>query len=62
MIGDLDRSSRPVCVKEDEQVDGAVAPIFVVVTFKPAQRRRDSLSHFADQLRRAFVKANHRTL
>ena len=60
--GDLDLAPRPVRVEEDEEIDGAVAAVLVIVAFKPARLGRDRLAHLADELDRALVEADHRPL
>ena len=45
---DLDPAPRAMCVKEDKEIDGAVAAILVIEAFGPSRRRRDWL----DALRR----------
>jgi hypothetical protein len=49
-------------VEEDEQIDGAVAAIFAVVALKLARLGGNGLTHFADELGRAFVEADHGSL
>ena len=49
-------------VEKNEEIDGAVATVLVVVTFELAGRGRDWLTHLADELDRAFVEADHRSL
>jgi hypothetical protein len=62
MLGDLDLAPGPVRVEEDEQVDGAVAPILVVITLELPRFGRNRLAHLADELGRALVEAHHRPL
>src|ERR1700722_13162395 len=59
---DLDPAPRAMCVKEDKEIDGAVAAILVIEAFGPSRRRRDWLTRFADELAGAFVEADHRPL
>ena len=49
-------------VDADEEIDGAVAAVLAIVTFELTRLGRDRLAHFADQLDRALVEANHRPL
>ena len=46
-------------VKEDEEIDGAVAAILVIEALGPSRRGRDRLARFADELGGAFVEADH---
>jgi hypothetical protein len=62
LVSDLDPAPGSVRVEKDEQVDGAVAAIFIVEAFQPARRGRDRLAGLADQLGRALVEAHHRPL
>ena len=41
---------------------GAITPIFVIVTFGLTWLARDRLAHFTNQLGWAFIEANHRML
>ena len=61
-ISDLDPAPRAMGVKEDEEIDGAVAAILVIETFGPSRRGRDRLARFADELGGAFVEADHWSL
>ena len=61
-LGDLDLTPGAMHVEDDEEIDGAVAAILVIVPFKLAGRGRDWLTHLADELDRAFVEADHRPL
>ena len=61
-LSDLDLAPRPVHVDTDEEIDGAVAAVLVIVTFELARFGRNRLAHLADQLDRAFVEADHRPL
>ena len=61
LLRDLHMAPASVCVEEDEQVGGAVAAIFAIVSPRLSRRRRDRLAHLADQLRRALVEADYRT-
>jgi hypothetical protein len=47
-------------VDADEEIDGAVAVVLVVVTFELTRLGRDRPAHLADELDRAFVEADHR--
>jgi hypothetical protein len=49
-------------VENNEQVDSAVTAVLVVVTFELAGCGRDWLTHLADELDRALVEADHRSL
>ena len=40
-ISDLDPAPRAMGVKEDEEIDGAVAAIFVIAALGPSRRGRD---------------------
>jgi hypothetical protein len=60
--GDLDCAPRPMNVEDDEEIDGAVTAVLVVAAFKLAWLSRDRLAHFANQLDRAFVETDHRSL
>jgi hypothetical protein len=59
-LGDLDLAPGPMHVDADEEIDGAVAAVLVVVAFELARRGRDGLAHLADELDRALVEADHR--
>lgn len=61
-LGDCHLAPGSVSVEEDEQIGGAVAPVFVVVALQPSRCGRDRLAHLADELRRAFVEAHDRPL
>ena len=56
---DLDPAPRAMGVKEDEEIDGAVAAILVIEAFGPSRCGRDRLTRFADELGGAFVEADH---
>jgi hypothetical protein len=58
-ISDLDPAPGPVGVHEDKQIDRAVSAILAVVGFKLATLGRNGLAHFADELGRALVEADH---
>ena len=62
MTRDLDPAPRAVGVKEDEEIDDAVAAILVVEALEPSRCGRDRLARFADELGGAFVEADHRPL
>jgi hypothetical protein len=49
-----------VDVDADDEIDGAVAAILVIVAFELARLGRDRLAHLADELDRALVEADHR--
>ena len=61
-LGDLDLAPGSMHVDADEEIDGAVAAVLAIVTFELTRLGRDRLAHFADQLDRALVEANHRPL
>ncbi len=48
--------------RTDEEIDGAVAAVLVIVAFELARLGRDRLAHLADELDRALVEADHRPL
>ena len=60
-ICDFDLAPGTMGVKEDEQIDRAVSPALAIKTFKLSRHGRNWLAHFADQLGRALVEADHRT-
>src|SRR6516164_128444 len=62
MIGDLDPAPGAMGLEEDEEIDGAVAAILVIVAFGPSGCGRDRLARFANDLDGAFVEADHRPL
>jgi hypothetical protein len=62
MFGDLHVAPGPVRVEKHKQIGRTIAPIFAIVTFGLTWLRRDRLAHFANQLSRTFVEANHRML
>src|SRR5258705_11875544 len=47
-------------VDADEEIDGAVAAVLVIVTLELTRLGRDRLAHLADELDRALVEADHR--
>ena len=47
-------------VDADEEIDGAVAAVLIIITFELTRRGRDRLAHLTDQLNRALVEADHR--
>src|SRR5271166_3812772 len=49
-------------VKEDEEIDSAVAAILVIEALGPSGRGWDRLARFADELGGVFVEADHRPL
>src|ERR1700716_3079876 len=59
-LGDLDLAPGPMDVDADEEIDGAVAAVLVIVTFELARLGRDRLANLADELDRALVEADHR--
>jgi hypothetical protein len=59
-FGDLNLAQGPMHVDADEEIDGAVAAILVIVAFELARLGRDRLAHLADELDRALVEADHR--
>src|SRR6202022_2268474 len=60
--GELYLAPRPMRVDADEEIDGAVAAVLVIVTFELTRLGRDRLSYLADELDRALVEADHRLL
>jgi hypothetical protein len=56
------RRQGAVGVEEDEQIDGAVATIFAVIALKLTRLGGDRLTNLADELGRALVEADHRSL
>jgi hypothetical protein len=61
-VGDLHPAPGTVGAEEDEQIDGAVAAIFAVVALKLARLGGNGLAHLADELGRALVEADYRSL
>jgi hypothetical protein len=61
-LGDFNPAPGAIGIEEDEQVGGAVAPVFAVVTLDLPGRARDRLVHLADELDRTLVEADHRPL
>src|SRR3981189_1278028 len=59
-LGDLDLPPGPMHVDADEEIDGAVAAVLVIVTFELTRLGRDRLAYLTDQLNRALVEADHR--
>jgi len=49
-LGDLDLAPRPMHVDADEEIDGAVAAVLVIVAFELARLGRDRLADLADEL------------
>lgn len=49
-------------IEEDEEIGGAVAPVFAVEAFQLPGLGRDGLTHLADKLSGAFIKADHGAL
>src|SRR5258706_15606217 len=49
-------------VDADEEIDGAVTAVLVVIALDLARLGRDRLADLADQLDRALVEADHRPL
>ena len=60
VVGHLHMAPGFMRVEKYEQIGRAIAAVFTVEAFGLAWFRRDRLAHFADQLRRAFIEANHR--
>jgi hypothetical protein len=56
---DLHPAPRATRIKEDEEIDDAVAAILVVEAFGSSRCGRDRLAGFADELGWAFVEADH---
>ena len=59
-FGHLDVSPRLMGIEKDEQVGGAVAPIFVIEPGGLARLGRPRESRLADELHRGFIEAHHR--
>ena len=59
-FGHLHVSPRLMGIEEDEEVGGAVAPIFVVDTGGLARLGRPRESCLADELHRGLIEAHHR--
>jgi hypothetical protein len=55
-LGDLDLAPRLMHVEDDEEIDGAIAVILVIVAFELTRFGRDRLAHLADELDRALVE------
>lgn len=58
-LSDFDLAPGTMHVEQDEEIDGAIATILIIVTFEPAGLGRNGLTRFADELHRAFVEAHH---
>src|SRR5882724_9639639 len=61
-LGDLDLAPGPMDVDADEEIDGAVAAVLVIVPLELTRLGRDRLANLADELDRALVEADHRPL
>ena len=59
-VGDLDVAPAAMRIEGDEEIDGAVAAILVVVALALSRLGRDRLAHLADQLDGGLVEANQR--
>src|ERR1700732_702714 len=57
-FGDLDLAPGTMHVEDDEEIDGAVAAILVIVAFELARLGRNWRAHLADELDRAFIEAD----
>ena len=62
LLGNLDRAPGPMGVEKDEEIDCPIAFIFAVIAFELSRLGRDRLTHFTDQLMRAFIEADDRSL
>src|SRR5580692_5326510 len=60
-FGDLDLAPGTMHVEDDEEIDGAVAAVLVIVAFELARLGRNWLAHLTDELDRTFVEADHRS-
>ena len=56
-LGNLDLAPGPMHIDADEEIDGAVAAVLVIVALELARFGRDRLAHLADELDRALVEA-----
>ena len=61
-LGDLHLAPRTIHIHEHEQVRSPIAPVLAVVALDLPWLGGDRLAHFADQLDRALVEADHRAL
>src|SRR6202008_3133941 len=61
-FGDFDLAPGPMRVEGDEEIDGAVAPVLVVVALALSRLGWDRLAHLADELDGGFVEADQRSL
>ncbi len=61
-IGDLHPPPWLMRVQENEKIDGAIAAIFTIVAQGLHRLCRNGVPHLANQLDRAFVKADNRPL
>src|SRR6202045_3746331 len=57
-FGDLDLPPGTMHVEDDEEIDGAVAAVLVIVAFDLARLGRNWLAHLADELDWAFIEAD----
>ena len=62
LVGDRHLAPGVMHIETNEQVDGAVALVLVIVARRPARGSEDWLADLADQLGRALVEADHRPL
>ena len=61
-VGDFDLAPGSMHVEEDEQVGRPIALVLAVVALDLARLGRDRLAHLADELGRALVETDDRTL
>lgn len=57
-LGDLDLAPGAMHVERDEEIDGAIATILVIVTFQPGRLGRDRLTRLTDELHPALIEAH----
>jgi hypothetical protein len=61
-FGDFDLAPGPMRIEGDEEIDGAVAAVLVIVTLALSRLGWDRLAHLADKLDGGFVEADQRPL
>ncbi len=61
-FGDFDLAPGPMRIEGDEEIDGAVATVLVIVTLALSRLRWDRPAHLADELDGGFVEADQRPL
>jgi hypothetical protein len=61
-LGDLDVAPAAMRIEGDEEIDGAVAAVLVIVVLASSRLGRDRLAHLADQLDGGLVEADQRQL